>query len=231
MTALPFPNESFGAFLFDMDGTILSSIAAAERVWAAWAMRHGVDVASFLPTIHGRRASETIRQLNLPEIDLAAEVAALAQAEIDDIDGIESIAGAVAFLDALPADRWAIVTSAPRRLALRRLEAAALPVPRLLITGEDVSHGKPAPDCFLLAADRLGQAPRDCLVFEDAPAGIQAAEAAGARVIVVTAAHAHRLETSHPVIAGYAHVLPVLDGRGRLTISAGTSATDGWRRA
>lgn len=219
MTNLPFPDESFGAFLFDMDGTILSSIAAAERVWAAWAIRHGVDVASFLPTIHGRRASETIRQLNLPEIDLAAEVAALAQAEIDDIDGIESIAGAVAFLDALPADRWAIVTSAPRRLALRRLEAAALPVPRLLITGEDVSHGKPAPDCFLLAADRLGQAPRDCLVFEDAPAGIQAAEAAGARVMVVTATHAHRIETLHPTIAGYGHFAPRLDAAGRLTLA------------
>lgn len=219
MTALPFPDESFGAFLFDMDGTILSSIAAAERVWAAWAMRHGVDVESFLPTIHGRRASETIRQLNLPEIDLAAEVAALAQAEIDDIDGIESIAGAVAFLNALPADRWAIVTSAPRRLALRRLEAAALPVPRLLITGEDVSRGKPEPDCFLLAADRLGQTPRDCLVFEDAPAGIQAAEAAGARVVVVTATHTHRVETPHPTIAGYGHFAPRIDAVGRLTLA------------
>lgn len=231
MTALPFPDESFGAFLFDMDGTILNSIAAAERVWSAWAHRHGVDVETFLPTIHGRRARETIGQLNIAGMDVAAEAIALAEAEIDDVEGVVSIAGAEAFLTALPSDRWAIVTSAPRRLALRRLEAAGLPVPALMISGEDVAHGKPAPDCFLLAAERLGQQPKDCLVFEDAPAGIQAAEAAGARVIVVTAAHAHRLETSHPVIAGYAHVLPVLDGRGRLTIGAGSSPTDGWRRA
>ncbi|MFC3642560.1 HAD-IA family hydrolase [Aquibium oceanicum] len=227
---LPFPDESFGAFLFDMDGTILNSIAAAERVWSIWATRHGIDVAAFLPTIHGKRAIETIGQLNLPDIDLVAEAEALAQAEIDDVEGVVSIAGAAAFLAALPADRWAIVTSAPRRLALRRLQAAGLPVPPLMITGEDVSRGKPAPDCFLLAAERLGQAVGDCLVFEDAPAGIQAAEAAGARVVVVTATHMHRLETSHPMIAGYGDVTPLLDGRGRLVIAGNTLSTDGRNR-
>jgi sugar-phosphatase len=221
---LPFPDESFGAFLFDMDGTILNSIAAAERVWATWATRHGIDVPSFLPTIHGRRAIETIGQLGIAGLDLVAEAEALAQAEIDDVEGVVSIAGAVAFLAALPADRWAIVTSAPRRLALRRLEAAGLPVPPLMISGEDVSRGKPAPDCFLLAAERLGQDPRDCLVFEDAPAGIQAAEAAGARVVVVTATHAHPVKTPHPVIAGYGHVTPRLDAGGRLTFARGPSS-------
>lgn len=219
MTNLPFPDESFGAFLFDMDGTILNSIAAAERVWAAWAIRHGVDVPSFLPTIHGRRASETIRQLNIPGMDIVAEATALAQAEIDDVEGVVSIAGAEAFLAALPADRWAIVTSAPRRLALRRLEAAGLPVPATMVSGEDVSKGKPAPDCFLLAAERLGQAPQDCLVFEDAAAGITAAEAAGMRVLVITATHAHTPETRHPTIAGYGHVSPRLDAQGRLTMA------------
>ncbi|MCR5859496.1 HAD-IA family hydrolase [Mesorhizobium sp. J428] len=220
MTNLPFPDESFGAFLFDMDGTILNSIAAAERVWSAWAMRHGVDVPSFLPTIHGRRASETIRQLNIPGMDIVAEATALAQAEIDDVEGVVSIAGAEAFLAALPADRWAIVTSAPRRLALRRLEAAGLPVPATMVSGEDVSNGKPAPDCFLLAAERLGQAPHDCLVFEDAAAGIAAAEAAGMRVLVVTATHAHAPETPHPTIASYHHVQPRLEGAGRLMFSS-----------
>ncbi|PSJ54995.1 HAD-IA family hydrolase [Kumtagia ephedrae] len=216
---LPFPDRAFGAFLFDMDGTLLSSIAAAERVWAAWATRHGLDVAAFLPTIHGVRAVETIRALDLPGIDLHAEVAALTQAELDDVDGIESIAGAAAFLAALPADRWAIVTSAPRQLAIRRLEAAGIPLPPLMVAGEDVTNGKPAPDCFLLAAERLGQKPQDCLVFEDAPAGIRAAEAAGARVVVVTATHSHRFETAHPTIPGYAALAPLTDAAGRLTIS------------
>ncbi|MEQ1950634.1 HAD-IA family hydrolase [Mesorhizobium sp. CN2-181] len=216
---LPFPDHAFGAFLFDMDGTLLSSIAAAERVWSAWATRHGLDVAAFLPTIHGVRASETIRALNLPGVDVQAEVDALTQAEMDDVDGIESIAGVAAFLAALPTDRWAIVTSAPRQLAIRRLEAAGIPLPPLMVAGEDVTNGKPAPDCFLLAANRLGQHPHDCLVFEDAPAGIRAAEAAGARVVVVTATHTHRFETAHPTIRGYEALAPLTDDVGRLVIS------------
>lgn len=227
---LPFPDRTFGAFLFDMDGTILSSIAAAERVWAAWAQKHGLDVETFLPTIHGVRALETIRRLNLPGIDVMAEVEALTQAELEDVEGIEAISGAAAFLGALPSQRWAIVTSSPRRLAIRRLEATGLPVPPLMVTGEDVTNGKPAPDCFLLAAERLGLKPQDCLVFEDAPAGIQAAEVAGTKIVVITATHKHAFETSHPTIAGYDSLVPSLDGSGRLVLansSPTTSATAG----
>lgn len=213
MARLLFPGRSFGAFLFDMDGTILTSIAAAERVWAAWATRHGIDVAAFLPTIHGMRAIETIRRQNLPGIDLQAEVEALTLAEIEDVGGIEQIPGAAGFLAALPADRWAVVTSSPRRLAIRRLEAAGLPLPPLMIAGEDVRNGKPAPDPFLLGAERLGQAPENCLVFEDAPAGIQAAEAAGSPVVVVTATHRHGWEeTGHPMISGYESLAVTNDG-------------------
>lgn len=222
---LPFPDHAFGAFLFDMDGTILSSIAAAERVWAAWAQRHGLDVETFLPTIHGVRAVETIRRLNLPGVDVMAEVEALTQAEFEDVEGIEAIAGAAAFLNALPPQRWAIVTSSPRRLAIRRLEATGLPIPSLMITGEDVTNGKPAPDCFLLAAERLALRPQDCLVFEDAPAGIQAAEAAGTKVVVITATHKHALETSHPTIAGYGSLTPLLNESGRLTLTKSGTTT------
>jgi sugar-phosphatase len=203
MTNPTFPARSFAALLFDMDGTILSSIAAAERVWADWARRHGVDVVTFLPTIHGVRAVETIRGLGLPGVDADAEAAAITFAEIADIEGIEAIRGAAALLASLPQDRWAVVTSAPRTLALRRIAAAGLPVPAVLVTADDVAHGKPAPDGFLLAAARLGGRAEDCLVFEDAPAGIAAAEAAGATVVVVTAAHGHPLDTVHPRIAGY----------------------------
>ena len=195
--------HSFAALLFDLDGTIVNSIAAAERAWAAWAERHGLDVAAFLPTIHGVRGIDTITRLALPGLDPAVEAEAILQAEIEDVEGVEPIEGAAAFLASLPADRWAIVTSSPRRLALRRLAAAGLPVPPVLVTAEDVTRGKPAPDCFLLAAERLGQRIEDCLVFEDAPAGIQAAEAAGAAVVMVTATHRHALETGHPTIDGY----------------------------
>jgi len=200
---IPFAERRFAAFMFDMDGTILSSIAAAERVWTVWATRHGLDVETFLPTIHGVQAVQTIRSLALPGVDPEAEAAALTLAEMADMDGVDAIAGAAAFLGALPADRWAIVTSAPRLLALRRVEAAGLPMPRVLVTAEDVAHGKPAPDCFLLAARQLGQPIADCLVFEDAPAGIAAAEAAGAGVVVVTATHHKPLDTPHPRIADY----------------------------
>ena len=195
--------HSFAALLFDLDGTIVNSIAAAERAWAAWAERHGLDVAAFLPTIHGVRGIDTITRLALPGLDPAVEAEAILQAEIEDVEGVEPIEGAAAFLASLPADRWAIVTSSPRRLALRRLAAAGLPVPAVLVTAEDVARGKPAPDCFLLAAERLGQRIEDCLVFEDAPAGIKAAEAAGAAVVMVTATHRHALETGHPTIDGY----------------------------
>ncbi len=193
----------YAAFLFDMDGTILTSIASAERVWTAWALRHGLDVATFIPTIHGVQSVETIRRLGLPGVDPVAEAAEITRLEMDDVDDIAPIPGAAAFLASLPLDRWAVVTSAPRGLALRRLAAAGLPTPPLLIAAEDAARGKPAPDCFLLAADRLGVAIDECLVFEDAPAGIAAAEAAGADVMVLTATHRHPVETVHPRIAGY----------------------------
>ncbi len=203
MTRPLFPDRTHAAWLFDMDGTILSSIVAAERVWSAWARAHGVDVAAFLPTLHGRRAVDTIARLGLPGVDPVAEAAVIEAREIEDVAGIEPIAGAPRFLAALPADRWAIVTSAPRALALRRLAAAGLPVPAVMVVAEDVARGKPAPDCFLLAARRLGVAIGDCLVFEDTHAGLEAAEAAGADAVVVTATHAHAMATAHPSVRDY----------------------------
>ncbi|MDH0748660.1 HAD-IA family hydrolase [Pseudomonas sp. GD03842] len=195
--------HTFAAFLFDMDGTLTNSIAAAERVWSQWAIHKGLDVESLLSTIHGVRCIDTIRRLNLPGVDPEHEAALMAQAEMDDVEGVISIEGAARFLATLPADRWAVVTSAPRLLAERRIQAAGLPLPRIMVSAEDVEQGKPAPDCFLLAARKLGARPEDCLVFEDAPAGIAAAEAAGAHVMVITATHRHALDTEHPTLASY----------------------------
>jgi mannitol-1-/sugar-/sorbitol-6-phosphatase len=218
MTMSGLPDRVFAAFLFDMDGTIINSIEAAERAWAAWARRHGLDVETFLPTIHGVRGIETISRLQLPGLDPHAEAREILLAEIADIAGVRAIAGAARFLTSLPEDRWAIVTSAPRELAVRRLEAAGLPHPHVFITSEDVEHGKPAPDCFLLAAQRLGRPIEKCLVFEDAPAGIRAAEAAGASIVVVTATHKHLFETDHRSILGYEALVAsrLMDGGLRL---------------
>lgn len=208
----------FSAFLFDMDGTLTNSVAAAERVWSQWAEGKGLNVADFLPTIHGVRCIDTLRRLNLPGVDPEREADLLAQAEIDDVEGVVSIEGAARFLAALPAQRWAVVTSAPRLLAERRILAAGLPLPQIMVSAEDVEHGKPAPDCFLLAARKLGVKPEECLVFEDAPAGIAAAEAAGAKVMVITAAHPHAIETAHPTLATYDTYGVAVDEQGFLQL-------------
>ncbi|PFH04623.1 sugar-phosphatase [Collimonas sp. PA-H2] len=204
----------YSAFLFDMDGTILNSIAAAERIWGAWAARHGLDVASFLPTIHGARAVDTVARLALPGVDPELEAIGITQAEIADVEGIVEVPGAASFLRSLPAAKWAVVTSAPRDLAARRMKAAGIPVPAILVTAEDVAAGKPNPDCYLLAASKLGVDAGDCLIFEDAPVGIAAGEAAGAAVMVVTATHLHPLDTPHSSIKGYQTMFAKTDADG-----------------
>jgi sugar-phosphatase len=207
------------AFLFDMDGTLITSTAAAERVWSRWAERHGLDVAAFIPTIHGVRAADTIRKQNLPDIDLDAEVAWVERGEIEDLDGVVPIAGAVDFVKRLPPDRWAVVTSATVPLAEARLKAAGVTPPALMITAEQVARGKPDPMGYRLAAERLGVDIADCLVFEDAEAGIRAGEAAGAGVVVVTAAWTHPLQTDHPKLADYGDAALEVGANGmRLTL-------------
>ena len=213
-----FTERTYAAFLFDMDGTLVESIASTNRIWTGWAERHGIDPDAVLRTMHGVRAVETIRR-HLPQGDIEREVAVLTQAELADMEGVLALAGAAAFLRSLPPRRWAVVTSAPRALALARLERAGISAPPVLVTAEDVTRGKPAPDCFLLAARQLGVEPGDCLVWEDAPSGIAAAEAAGATVVVVTATHAHPMATSHPVVASYEGLTTRLDAAGQLTFA------------
>lgn len=211
-------NSTYHAFLFDMDGTVLTSIAAAERVWTTWAVRHGVDVDSFLPSIHGARAIDTIRRLGLPGVDAEAEAAWITEAEIVDVDGVLEVAGAAKFLRSLPASQWAIVTSAPRELALRRMAAAGIPEPAVMITAEDVTAGKPDPAGYRLAARRLGVEPGQCLVFEDATVGILAAEAAGADLMIVTATHEQLVETPHATLASYESVRVLVDAEGLMGV-------------
>ncbi|HEY0687010.1 MAG TPA: HAD-IA family hydrolase [Steroidobacter sp.] len=213
-----FDGRSFAAILFDMDGTLLSSIEAAERVWTRWAAQFGIDARTFLPDIHGRRAVDSVRRLNIPGVDAEAEAAAITAAEIEDVEGVRAIAGAREFVAMLPKERWAIVTSAPRALAVRRLEAAGFTPPSVFITAEDIPRGKPDPACYQLAARNLGFTADDCLVFEDAPAGIRAGEAAGAPVVVITATHQHPLETRHLMRADFKSLQSTVQADGRLQI-------------
>ncbi|OJU67123.1 MAG: glycerol-3-phosphatase [Rhizobiales bacterium 63-7] len=207
------------AFLFDMDGTLLNSIAVVERIWADWAVAHGLEPEVFLKTVHGIRAADVIADLALPGVDPQKEAAELLRLEMEDVTGIVAVPGAVEFLHRLPAERWAIVTSAPRALAHRRMKAAGIPFPDIMVTGEEVANGKPSPEGYLLGAKRLGVDPRQCVVFEDAVAGILAGEGAGAEVCVITATHSSVYDTPHFSLASYDTLAASVDGDGLLRLS------------
>ena len=173
------------AILFDLDGVLMDSGAAVERAWTRWAAGHGLDAAGVLAEAHGRRTQDTIRAV-APWLDVEAETRGLEAGESDDTDGVVALPGAASLLESLPADRWAVATSGSRRLATTRLAHGGLPIPRVLVTAEDVERGKPDPQPYLAAAAALGVGASHCLVVEDAPAGIAAGKAAGAAVLAVT---------------------------------------------
>lgn len=173
------------ALLFDMDGTLLLSHAVVERVWRGWAAEHGLDADRIIAISHGRRAIDTLREICPPGVSIGEEAERLGRLEREDTDGIVAVDGAIAILAGLAPDRWAIVTSADLALATIRLGAAGIPVPPVRVTAEDVTIGKPDPEGYREGARRLGYRPEDCIVFEDAPAGIAAGHASGAHVVVV----------------------------------------------
>ncbi|HXN94657.1 MAG TPA: HAD family hydrolase [Candidatus Acidoferrales bacterium] len=170
--------------LFDLDGVLVDSTPAVARVWAGWAHEHGFDPDEVVKKAHGRPSIATIREL-LPHGDHAAENREVERREIADIEDVVPLPGAMELLQALPLDRWAIVTSCTRALAAMRIGAAGLPKPKQMVTSTDVQHGKPDPEPYLKGAQILGVPAADCLVIEDAPAGIRAGKAAGARVLAL----------------------------------------------
>ena len=170
--------------LFDLDGVLVDSTPAVARVWTIWAKKHGFDPDEVVRQAHGRPSIATIREL-LPHADHNAENREVERGEIEDVEGVIPLPGALELLQALPQDRWAIATSCTRRLAEVRIRAAGLPVPKHMITSTDVKRGKPDPEPYVKAAKILGLAPADCIVMEDAPAGIRAGKAAGARVLAL----------------------------------------------
>lgn len=172
------------AILFDMDGVLVDSAHVVERVWRKWALVHHLDPEAVVEQAHGRRSIETLRAV-APEMDAELENLKIEQMEIDDRQGVSALAGAAQMLLSLPAERFAIVTSATRPLAVARLGYAGIPVPGNMVAAEDVAQGKPSPEPYLKGAALLHAAAADCLVFEDTPAGVTAARAAGMRVIAV----------------------------------------------
>jgi mannitol-1-/sugar-/sorbitol-6-phosphatase len=170
------------AILFDLDGVLVDSTTCAGRIWKAWAREQELDPERMVQMAHGRPTIETIRMV-APHLDAHLEAVKIEEREVNDVDGLKALPGAKDLLTSLPADRYAIVTSGSRRLATARLQAADLPVPARMITADDITKGKPDPEPYLTGARLLGYKPQDCLVFEDAPAGIRAAKAAGITVV------------------------------------------------
>lgn len=200
------------AILFDMDGVLMNSAPAVERVWRAWALARGFDPARVVAQAHGRRSVETIRAV-APELDAEKENVKVEQMEIEDKEGVTALPGAAQLLRILPSDRFAIVTSATLPLAVARLGYAGLPVPAHMVTADDVTQGKPSPEPYLKGAALLGFAATDCLVFEDTPAGIASARAAGMRVIGLhTTYPAPALHAADAVLASLAEVNAELRG-------------------
>lgn len=171
--------------LFDLDGTLLRSHIAAEKVFEQWAARMGIDWPTLLADFHGRRMEDTVRRHAPPGTDVARECEWILEQELRVDDGIVPLPGAAALLAALPADRWLVVTSSARPLAEHRLDFAGLPRPQRMVAGNEIQRGKPDPQGFNLGLEALGCAPSEALVFEDAPSGIAAGQASGARVIAL----------------------------------------------
>lgn len=176
------------ALLLDMDGTLVHSTSEVEIVWRQWCQWHTLPAEPVLAICHGVRAQEVIRAI-APHLNVAEEAARLDALELSLTGQVQTLDGCRELLHSLPSAYWALVTSASHQLAHHRLHAAGLPLPALLIGAEDVTHGKPDPQPYLLAAARLGLAPHRCLVFEDASAGIASALQAGCQVIQVGGEH------------------------------------------
>lgn len=191
------------ALLFDLDGVLVDSSACVEQLLATWARRHTLDPRAVYLTGLGRRTVETIR-LVAPHLDAEAEAAALTAAEAETTQGINEVLGARAVVASIPRHRWAIVTSGARAVATLRLRTTGLSIPEVLIAAEDVVRGKPDPEGYLAAAAYLNVSAHECIVIEDAPAGLAAARAAGMRSIGIAA--------SHPVdaLTGATHVVTAL---------------------
>lgn len=206
------------AFLFDMDGTLVDSTPLIERIWRGWAARRDIDVDYLLQHIHGRRGVETIR-LVAPHLDAESEVRELLAEEMADMTGVTAIPGAADFVARLHPAQWAIVTSAPRDIALAKLRVAGVPQPQWIIAADDVDVGKPHPEPYLKGAALLGKHPAQCVAFEDAQSGIHSAHQAGMPVVVITHAAGADITGLASVQIGHYNELQLSHANGQLQLA------------
>lgn len=176
------PTFVCSAILFDLDGVLIDSTRSVDLQWRAWAREQGIEEEKVIAIAHGVRSIEVIRAV-APHLDAVAETRKLEAREAGDKVNVAVMPGAVEFASALPKNRWGVVTSGTRALAAARLQFAGFQLPQVLVTADDVANGKPHPEPYLRGAELLGVKPQDCLVIEDAPAGIRSAHAGGMKAI------------------------------------------------
>jgi len=209
---------SCSAILFDLDGVLCDSTRQVEREWREWAARRGVDGDAVMAIAHGVRTIEVIRRV-APHLDAEAEAAAIENHEAHDQTGVVVMAGALDLLKSIPPGRWAVVTSGSRLLAQNRLRHCGLPEPEVLVTSDDVTNGKPDPEPYLKGAELLGFRPLECLVIEDAPAGIQSARAGGMKVIGMASTYAaSKLAQADAVMNAFSSIHVSLNGTRNLVV-------------
>jgi mannitol-1-/sugar-/sorbitol-6-phosphatase len=206
------------AILFDLDGVLIDSTRSVDHQWRLWAERKGVDGDKVIAIAHGVRTIEVIKAV-APHLDAEEEVREIESREAEDTD-MEVMPGAVELVRSIPEGRWGVVTSGTRPLASARLRFGGLPVPRVLVTAEDVVQGKPHPEPYLRGAELLGLMPSDCLVIEDAPAGIQSARTGGMKVIGITSTYPEsELSAADAVVRNLTQIHVSRDGASGLAIS------------
>jgi sugar-phosphatase len=207
------------AILFDLDGVLVDSTASVVRQWGVWARQRGIAEDKVAAVGHGVRAIEIIRSV-APHLDAEAEVQIMEKLEAEDQEGVAAVSGALELLRSIPEGRWCVVTSGTRHLALTRLGVAGISPPQILVTADDVVNGKPDPEPYLKGAELLGVNPAECLVIEDAPAGIKAAHAGGMKVVALASTYpASKLSEADVVVAKLDRIRVGSDGAEKLTVS------------
>jgi len=212
------PVFACSAILFDLDGVLVDSTRQVDREWREWGARKGVNGDAIMAIAHGVRTIEVIRRV-APHLDAAVEAAAIENDETNDQTGVVVMPGALELLRSIPDRRWGVVTSGSRLLAQNRLRYCGLPVPAVLVTSDDVIHGKPHPEPYLKGAAQLGFVAEQCLVIEDAPAGIESARAGGMKVIGVASTYQpEKLDQADAVIHKLARIQVTSNGTGKLSV-------------
>jgi mannitol-1-/sugar-/sorbitol-6-phosphatase len=197
---------SCAAILFDLDGVLVDSTGSVTRQWRRWAEEQNLDADKVVEIAHGVRTIEIVRRL-APHLDAKAETLRLEKREADDHEGVSVMPGSAELLKTIPEGRWCVVTSGTRYLATSRLKLANLPTPKVLVSADDVSKGKPDPEPYLMGARLLGVNPAECLVIEDAPAGIRAAHAGEMKAIGITSTYpASELQEADAVVQKLAQI-------------------------